>query len=187
MFVSVALRVALLAGSLALDVFAVCVGVGMQPLTRPERVRIGAAFASAEVIMTLIGVGIGELVGRAVGNIAGYLGFAALIGVGCYMIFETTRDEGEGFNLAQGWGLFVASLSISLDSLGIGFSVLYLGVPLWITLVAIAVASVLSSTLGLVFGRTLGKVVGERAALLAGIVLVATGVLFATLKYAGIQ
>ncbi len=185
--ISVPLRVALLAGSLALDVFAVCVGVGMKPLARAERVRIGAAFALAEVMMTLIGVGLGDLVGRLLGEIAGYLGFAALAGVGVYMIFETTFGSETGLDLASGWGLFLAALSISLDSLGIGFSVIYIGVPIWETLVAIAFASVVSSTLGLVFGRKLGQIVGTRAALTAGIVLVATGVLFATLKFAGIE
>lgn len=184
--ISIALRVALLAGSLALDVFAVCIGVGMQPLTRAQRVRIGAAFAAAEVIMTLIGVGIGAAIGHLLGPLAAYLGFVALIGVGVYMIFETVGEGESGLNLSSGWGLFLASLSISLDSLGIGFSVIYIGVPLWTTLAAIAFASILSSTLGLVFGRALGKAIGKRAALAAGIVLVGTGVLFAALKYAGI-
>ncbi len=185
--ISVALRVALLAGSLALDVFAVCVGVGMKPLARPQRIRIAVAFALAEVSMTLIGVGLGALVGRLLGEIAGYLGFAALVGVGTYMIFETTFGGESGLDLSSGWGLFLASLSISLDSLGIGFSVVYIGVPLWETLLAIGFASILSSTLGLVFGRKLGQVIGTRAALTAGIVLVGTGVLFGTLKFAGLQ
>jgi putative Mn2+ efflux pump MntP len=185
--VSLALRVALLAGSLALDVFAVCVGVGIQPLDRTERLRIAISFAVAELSMTLIGVGLGAIVGHVLGQTAGYLGFAALFGVGTYMIFETTNEKKRPMNLASGWGLFLASLSISLDSLGIGFSVIYLGVPLWETLAAIAFASVTASTLGLTFGQRLGAIVGTRAALTAGIVLVATGVLFAALKYAGIE
>jgi putative Mn2+ efflux pump MntP len=185
--VSVAWRVALLAGSLALDVFAVCVGVGMQPLARAVRVRIALSFAAAEIAMTLIGVGLGALVGELLGAIAGYLGFAALVAVGSYMIFDTTNEAKGGLNLASGWGLVLASLSISLDSLGIGFSVVYIGVPLWETVCAIAFASIVASTLGLAFGRKLGLLVGTRAALTAGIVLVATGALFAALKYGGVE
>jgi putative Mn2+ efflux pump MntP len=178
------LRVALVAVSLALDVFAVSVGVGIRGVTRPAMMRIGAAFATAEVTMNLIGAGLGAMVGRAIGGIAAYIGFAALIGVGAYMIVEAIGNKEErGFDLSRGWGLFAASLSISLDSLGIGFSIVYIGVPLPVTLAAVAVASILSTILGLAFGKRLGAAVGERAALVAGIVLIATGAAFALLRY----
>jgi putative Mn2+ efflux pump MntP len=181
--IAAALRVALVAFSLALDVFAVSVGVGMRGTSRAAKLRIGAAFASAEVGMNLVGAGIGAVAGRAIGDVAAYIGFTALVGVGIYMIVESIRAEEEQFDLSAGWGLVLASLSISLDSLGIGFSIVYIGVPIAVTLGAIAFASVLSTTLGLAFGKRFGSTVGERAGLIAGIVLIATGGLFATLKY----
>jgi len=115
----------------------------------------------------------------------GTLATTALVGVGVYMIYEALHgtEEGGGFDLSRGWGLFLGALSISLDSLGIGFSILYIGVPLVISLVFIGIASVLSTTLGLLLGRKLGVVAEERAALWAGIVLVLTGLAFAGLKY----
>jgi putative Mn2+ efflux pump MntP len=183
--VSSPFRVALLAGSLALDVFAVGVGVGIRGASIAARVRIGLAFASAEVVMNLIGVGLGAAAGRTIGAVAGYLGFAALIGVGIWMIVETLRQQEETFDLSQGWGLMLASLSVSLDSLGVGFSILYVGVPLIPTLIAIAFASFTSTALGLTFGRILGKRAESSAAFAAGVVLIATGVLFAALKYMG--
>ncbi len=67
--------------------------------------------------------------------------------------------------------------------LGIGFSILYIGVPLVYSLVFIGAASVLSTTLGLALGKRMGLVAEERAALWAGIVLVLTGVAFAGLKF----
>ncbi len=181
--VSTGLRIALLAASLALDVFAVCVGVGVGGgIDRRGKVRIGIAFASAEVLMTVFGALLGALVGAAVGNLAAYVGFAALVGVGIYTIVEARR-EGEGsLDLSRGWGLLVASLSISLDSLGIGFSIIYIGVPLGVTLLAIAFASVAATTLGLAGGAALGKRIGELAGIVAGIVLTATGLLFVALK-----
>jgi putative Mn2+ efflux pump MntP len=179
----VLVRVALVAVSLALDVFAVCVGVGMRGTSRADNFRIGAAFCFAELAMNLVGVGIGALAGKAVGDVAGYLGFAALVGVGIYMIVEAVRGEEQHLDLSRGWGLMVGALSISIDSLGIGFSIVYIGVPLPVTLGAIALASVVSTTLGLALGRFVGARAGEWAALGAGIVLVATGALFATLKF----
>jgi putative Mn2+ efflux pump MntP len=182
--VAVALRVALVAISLALDVFAVSVGVGVRGVTSGATLRIGLSFATAEVVMNLIGAGIGAVAGKAIGGIAAYIGFAALIGVGVFMIVETIRGgDDNGFDLSRGSGLFLASLSISLDSLGIGFSIVYIGVPLVVTLTAIAFASVVSTFVGLGFGKRIGARIGERAALVAGVVLILTGLGFAALKY----
>lgn len=177
------LRVSLVAISLALDVFAVSVGVGIRGVSVAAKFRIGAAFAAAEVGMNLLGAGIGAAAGRAIGEVAGYLGFAALVGVGIYMVVESLRAEEEDFDLSRGWGLFVASLSISLDSLGIGFSIVYIGVPIGITLGAIAFASIASTAIGLGLGKRLGSVIGERAGIIAGFVLIGTGALFAILKF----
>jgi putative Mn2+ efflux pump MntP len=178
-------KILFVALSLGLDVFAVSVGVGMKGTDRAVKIRIGAAFAFAEITMTVLGVLIGQAAGKLLGDAAGYLGFAALVGVGAYMIYEALHgtEEGGGFDLSRGWGLTLGALSISLDSLGIGFSILYIGVPLVISVVFIGIASVISTTLGLALGKRLGVVAEERAALWAGIVLVLTGLAFAALKY----
>ncbi len=78
--------------------------------------------------------------------------------------------------------MFLASLAISLDSLGIGFSILYIGVPMPISLVVIAMTSVASTTLGLTLGRWLGRHAERYAAFFGGLLLALTGVLFAALK-----
>ncbi|MEO6991110.1 MAG: manganese efflux pump [Candidatus Baltobacteraceae bacterium] len=176
-------RVALVAFSLGLDVFAVCVGVGIRGAPVALRIRIGAAFATSEVAMAIIGVFLGAAVGRHVGTIAGYLGFAALVGVGIYMVAEARREGENSMDLSRGWGLFVAAISVSLDSLGIGFSLIYIGAPPAFSLVAIAVASLISTTAGLTFGRALGRRVEESAGMWAGIVLILTGLGFALAKY----
>ena len=184
MTIAAFVKIFVVAVSLGLDVFAVSVGVGMKGTDRNVKIRIGIAFALAEVTMTVLGVLIGQAAGRLLGDTAGYLGFAALVGVGIYMIYESVRESETvgGFDLSRGWGLLLGALSISLDSLGIGFSILYIGVPLGISLVFIGVTSVVSTTLGLMLGKRLGQVAEEQAALWAGIVLILTGVAFAALK-----
>lgn len=134
--------------------------------------------------MNLIGAGLGKLAGELLGAIAGYVGFAALIGVGAYMVLEALHEseEKEPLDMSKGWGLFIASLSISLDSLGIGFSILYIGVPLYLALGVIFVVSIGATVLGLTFGRFLGRRVEEGAELWAGIVLILTGVGFILAK-----
>ncbi|MGZ3516684.1 MAG: manganese efflux pump MntP [Vulcanimicrobiaceae bacterium] len=172
--------------SLALDVFAVSVGVGVRGVPRSVKIRIGIAFALAEIVMNVLGAVIGAVAGRLIGDFAGYIGFIALIGLGLYMIREAVQEaKGGGFaslDLSRGWGLFVAALSISLDSLGIGFSILYIGVPVTLSLLIIGIVSVLSTTLGLTLGRGLGLRAEENAELWSGIILTLTGAAFIALK-----
>lgn len=183
MSIAAVFKVVLVAMSLGLDVFAVSVGVGMRGMERSVKLRIGIAFTTAEVTMTLLGVGIGKIAGQLLGDVAGYIGFTALIGVGIYMVIESLRErEKGGFDLSRGWGLLLGALSISLDSLGIGFSILYIGVPLPVSLVCIGVVAATSTTLGLTIGRALGSRAEATAATWGGIILIATGLVFAALK-----
>ncbi len=177
-------KVLVIALALALDVFAVSVGVGVRGISPRHKLRIGIAFACAEVVMNVLGAGLGLLAGRLIGGAAGYFGFAALIGLGLYMMRESRSDLSatSQLDLTRGPGLVLASLAISLDSLGIGFSILYIGVPLPISLIVIAIVSVTSTTLGLTVGRWLGGYAERNAAFIGGLLLVLTGVGFAVLK-----
>jgi putative Mn2+ efflux pump MntP len=180
-------KLLVIAISLGLDVFAVCVGVGMRGTDRMTKLRIGIAFTTAEVTMTLLGVLIGHEAGRLIGEGAGYIGFAALVGVGIYMLVETRRESSHGgLDLSRGAGLLLGSLSISLDSLGIGFSIRYIGVPLAISVLTIAIVAATATTLGLALGRLLGQRAETAAAVWAGVILIGTGVTFALMRLAGI-
>jgi len=183
---SAVLKVVVLAVSLALDVFAVSVGVGVRGHTRAEKVRIGVAFGSAEVLMNLIGAGIGHGIGQLIGAGAAYFGFAALFGVGIYMIVESLREESGELDLSTGWGLLLAAISISLDSLGVGFTLPYLGVNVIVALGAIFAVSIAATTLGLGLGRIIGRRIGGATGLVAGILLSLTGVVFAVLRARGV-
>ena len=181
---SATIKIIAVALSLALDVFAVSIGVGVRGVPRAVKIRIGIAFASAEIIMNVVGAGLGAVAGKLLGDLAGYVGFAALLLVGLYMIYEARKDleDRNPLDLSRGWGLFVASLSISLDSLGIGFSILYIGVPIVESLAVIGIVSVGATTLGLTLGRKLGTRIEDNAELLGGVLLALTGAVFIVLK-----
>ena len=179
-----AIKIVLIAISLALDVFAVSVGVGVRGVEQRLKFRIGIAFACAEIIMNLVGAGLGAVAGRLLGDFAGYLGFVALLALGTYMVYESKRDVEDRLplDMSKGWGLLLASLSISLDSLGIGFSILYIGVPLPISLGVIGAVSVSATALGLTLGSKLGVRVEDNAEFIGGVVLALTGAGFIVLK-----
>ena len=174
------LKIIVVALSLGLDVFAVSVGVGMRGVPTAVKWRIGIAFAFAEIFMNLAGAALGAAAGKLIGDFAGYLGFIALIGLGTYMIVESRRESESktSIDMTRGYGLLIASLSISLDSLGIGFSILYIGVPLVAALICIGITSVLSTFLGITLGRALGRRAEEGAEFWAGVILAATGLFF---------
>jgi manganese efflux pump family protein len=181
---AVALKIVIVALALAVDVFAVSVGVGVRGVARGVRWRIGITFACAEIGMSLLGAALGLLAGVLIGTVAGYIGFAALMALGAYMMIEsrTGFSESSKLDLSRGAGLVLASLAISLDSLGIGFSILYIGVPLPVTLLAIGVASVAATALGLALGGWFGRHVERYAAFAGGVLLVLTGIGCAALK-----
>ena len=177
-------KVLVIALSLSLDVFAVSVGVGIRGVPPGLKWRIGVAFACAEVFMNLAGAGLGLVAGRLIGPVAGYIGFVALVALGAYMMYEsrTKLSGSRKLDLSKGWGLAAASFSISLDSLGIGFSILYIGVPPGISLATIAAFSVASTAAGLALGERLGRYAERYAAFLGGLLLALTGLAFIALK-----
>jgi putative Mn2+ efflux pump MntP len=178
------LKIFVVALALALDVFAVSIGVGMRGIRNRRKIQVGLAFATAEVSMTLLGALIGAVLGRLIGGVAGYLGFIALFGVGVYMMREsrTELSETSRLDLSRGHGLLLASFAISLDSLGIGFSILYIGVPMPLSLFIIAITNIASTTLGLTLGKWLGRYAERNAAFFGGLLLALTGVVFGIFK-----
>jgi len=181
---AVLFKVTLVALALSLDVFAVSVGIGVRKISRLQKIRVGLTFAFAETAMISAGAALGLLAGNLTGDYAGYVGFAALVGLGVFMARESRAESSQStrLDLSTGRGLALASLAVSLDSLGVGFSVLFIGVPLPVSLIIIGAVSIASTMLGLAVGRWLGGVAERNAALLGGVLLALTGLLFGLLK-----
>jgi manganese efflux pump family protein len=97
------------------------------------------------------------------------------------MIRNSFRHSSEAkFDTTRGVGLIVASLSISLDSLGVGIAVPTLALPLLPVLVAVSITTTVFTLIGLSFGARLGKRYERNAERAAGGILVGLAVLFAT-------
>jgi len=115
--------------AVGLDVLAVSVGVGVAQLGRDASLRLGLAFARAEITMQVSGYALGAGAGNVLGEIGAYAGFALLALVGFLMIRSSLHSAAGGeFEATQGVGLLMTSLSISLDSLGVGVALP--GVPI---------------------------------------------------------
>jgi manganese efflux pump family protein len=172
-------KVIAVAIAVGLDVLAVSVGVGVTRLAWDASVRVGAAFASSEIIMQVVGFGLGAGLGRMVGEVASYTGFALLALVGFFMIRASIREDAERkFDATRGAGLLLTSLSISLDSLGVGFALPGVSIPLVPLLITISISTTIFTFVGLHFGARLGERYEKGAERAAGIILVALAILF---------
>jgi putative Mn2+ efflux pump MntP len=181
-----AVRIGAIAFAVGLDVLALAIGIGVMGVPWKARIRVGAAFASAEIAMLLTGVAIGAGAGRLIGDVAAYLGFALLALIGALMLRGSFGDhEPMSLKATSGWGLLVASASISMDSLGVGFSLPGLGLPLMPLLATVAVTTITFSLAGLAFGQALGARYRTAAERGCAIVLIALAVLFTLQHVAG--
>ena len=179
------MKVLLIALSLAIDVFAVSIGIGIRQSDLQARLRFAVAFICAELSMTLVGTLLGAIAQRLLGDVAGYIGFVALIGVGIFVLLETQKTEHEALDLSRGFGLVLSAMAVSLDSLGIGFSMQFIHVSLPLMFAAIALCTCVGTFAGFALGRRLGAAFEERAEFLAGSLLIITGLVFVVMKYTG--
>jgi putative Mn2+ efflux pump MntP len=165
--------------AVGLDVLAVSVGVGVMQLAVNARLRLGLAFAGSEVAMQVVGYEVGEGAGKMLGEVATYAGFALLATIGCLMIRNSFRHPSEeDFDATRGGGLLITSLSISLDSLGVGIALPAVGIPLLPLLVTVSITTTIFTFIGLAFGARLGQRSERGAARSAGMLLILLAVLF---------
>lgn len=176
--VSVESKILGIAIAVGLDVLALSIAVGIMQISLLARLRLGLAFSFAEVLMQVIGYGIGTGAGRVVGTAAIYAGFTILAGVGVFIIRESFRSAAPTFKVDSGWALVAASASVSLDSLGIGVSLPGVPLPLVPLLATVAVSTAIFTLMGLTFGERLGRRYRQTAQRAAGVVLVILAAIF---------
>lgn len=172
-------KVCAVAFAVGLDVLAVSVAAGVMQLGRGASIKVGVAFATAEISMQVIGYALGAGVGRLLGKIAAYGGFALLALVGAYMIYSSAGEHVEPeFDLTRGPGLLIAALSISMDSLGVGIALPGVPIPVTPLIIAVSISTISFTMLGLSLGARLGRRYQNRAERLAGIMLIILAAVF---------
>jgi len=166
--------------AVGLDVLAVSVGVGVMQLPLKARLRLGIAFAVSEIAMQVVGYELGAGAGRLFGEVATYAGLALLAAIGLLMIRNSFRHPSEEtFDPTRGAGLIITSLSISLDSLGVGIVLPTVAIPLIPILITVSITTTIFTFIGLAFGARLGERYEHGAERAAGAMLLALAALFA--------
>ncbi len=170
----------LIAIGLAMDCFAVSLGVGTAGTAvgvRPT-FRLFFHFGLFQAGMTLLGWLAGKTVVTYISSIDHWVAFGLLFFVGVRMIRGGLQKAGEEPAIpdpSRGLTLVMLSVATSIDALAVGLSLALLSVNvLWAALLIGAVSAGLSLA-GLLLGNQLGMRFGKSMEVLGGIILVGIG------------
>ncbi len=174
------IEVLLLALSMAMDAFAVCLGTGTSGQAdgpRP-RFRLAFHFGLFQFIMPVLGWLVGTTVAHYIQAFDHWITFGLLAFVGARMIRSGLDKDGANnrSDLSRGWTMILLSIAVSIDALAIGLSLALIGVFVWYPAIVIGVVTGLMSLLGLRIGNGLGKRFGKTMEIIGGLVLIGIGV-----------
>jgi len=160
---------------LSLDNFRVSIALGTVPFGVKRALQVALTFGLWDGIMPLIGLLIGNEVGEAVGDVAEYVGAAALGGYGLFLVISSLRNP-EPDELDHPWALFGIPLALSLDNLFAGASLGVLGLSPWFSAAVFGVMTAVLSLVGLQLGRAAARLIRIRSDLLSGVTLIIAAV-----------
>jgi len=172
--------------AMSTDAFAVAIGKGAA-MHRPklsDALRTGLIFGVIETSTPLVGWLIGQATVQYVQNIAHWIAFIILVGLGSEMMLSAWRAQENTDNPADCldkacthsfWRLAASGLATSLDAMAIGVSLAYLELPIVKAALVIGLCTLVMVTAGILLGRVIGTWIGRRAEILGGMVLIGIG------------
>ena len=173
-------EVLLVAISMAMDAFAVCIGAGTQGQSSSRRpaFRLAFHFGLFQFLMPVIGWFAGTTIVEYISTYDHWVAFGLLAIVGIRMIRSglDPNAEQQKNDPSRGWTLVLLSIAVSIDALAIGFSLALIGVTIWYPAVVIGVVTALISGLGIFLGNRLGQKFGKRMEIIGGIILISIGI-----------
>ena len=170
----------LIAVGLAMDVFAVSLGVGTSRFgdSKSARGRLAFHFGLFQGGMTFLGWLAGSQIATWISGFDHWLAFSLLAFVGIRMIISGLKinEESHPIDPSRGTTLVVLSIATSIDALAVGLSLAFLDSNILTASLVIGAVSAILSLVGTVFGYTLGSRFGKRMEIAGGILLIIIGV-----------
>ncbi len=170
----------LIALGLAMDCFAVSLGIGCKSCDCGKRYcfRLPFHFGLFQGGMTLIGWALGSTIVAYIAKIDHWIAFGLLTFVGVKMIIESfsAEEKRQVGDPSRGGFLVILSIATSIDALAVGLSLAFMDGSIWISCLVIALVSAALSLAGLLLGGRLGQKFGKRMELVGGLILIGIGV-----------
>jgi manganese efflux pump family protein len=166
---------------LAMDAFAVAIGVGLnaQEVGLRKTLRLAWHFGLFQALMPILGWLAGRSVERWIGGVDHWVAFGLLAAIGGHMIYEALHGDQESRaarDPTRGASLVVLSVATSIDALAVGLSLGLLGVQIWWPAAVIGLVAFAFTAAGIHLGRRFGSLLGRRMEIAGGLILIAIGV-----------
>jgi putative Mn2+ efflux pump MntP len=174
------ITILLLSVSLAMDALAVSLSIGTAGEIRSLRgkLRLAAHFGIFQSGMTALGWLLGATIVNYIKGFDHWIAMALLGYVGINLIRAGFKKDGKAFEQDPSTGrtLVLLSFATSIDAFAVGLSIVFLKIPILITVIAIGLVTLLLSAMGLIAGTRLGEVFGKRMEILGGLILIGIGI-----------
>lgn len=174
------LTITLISIGLAMDAFAVSLGIGTagQIPTLRGKIRLAAHFGIFQAGMAALGWLAGETIVQYVKGFDHWIAFALLGYVSFNLIRSGLDKDRKAFNQDPSTGrvLVVLSFATSIDAFAVGLSIAFLKVPILLSVIMIGIVALLLSAVGLFAGIRLGEALGKRMEILGGLILLGIGI-----------
>jgi len=176
------LQMLTLALALAMDAFAVSLGLGVKMgKVRPRQFfRLAWHFGFFQAGMPVLGWNAGTAVREQIAAFDHWIAFGLLFIIGVKMIKEAFEIQEHALQQDPSKGLSLVALSVatSIDALAVGFSFSVLSISIWAPILVIGLVAAGMTILGLYWGTKVVQAVrlGPVAEVLGGFVLIGIGV-----------
>ena len=186
------IEVILLAIALAMDAFAVSIGLGAKSQKQSPaymlRLAIYAAlyFGIAQGVMPLIGYLLGAILLGWLATAAPWIGGGILILLGAKMLYEAFSGEIEAV-LEDSFDkniqakidhrmMLTLAIATSIDAMAAGFTLNLLALNAWLACLIIAIVTAGFGFFGIYLGKSSGTWLEDKTEMLGGLVLLAIGI-----------
>jgi len=190
------IEVIFLAIALAMDAFAVSIGLGAKLAATQTRYTLRLAvlaalyFGIAQGVMPLIGYLLGAVMLGWLASAAPWIGAIILVGLGAKMLYEALKPEDRDelidhaaeennsspSEIVSQRVMLSLAIATSIDAMAAGFTLNLLPVNAWLACLIIAVVTAVFGFFGVYLGRQSGTWLEEKAEILGGLVLIAIGI-----------
>ena len=186
------IEVILLAIALAMDAFAVSIGLGAKSQKQSSayvlRLAVYAAlyFGIAQGLMPLIGYLLGAVLLGWLATAAPWIGGGILILLGAKMLYEAFNGEIEAVledsfdrNMQEKINhrmMFTLAIATSIDAMAAGFTLNLLALNAWLACFIIAIVTAVFGFFGIYLGKSSGTWLEDKAEMLGGAVLITIGI-----------
>ena len=195
------IEVILLAIALAMDAFAVAIGLGAKSPKQTQSYILHLALVSAlyfgiaQGVMPLIGYLLGAALLGWLASAAPWIGGFILIALGGKMLYEALKPDDqkaiddahslEGsvshsndkqmLSVINHRTMFTLAIATSIDAMAAGFTLNLLALNAWLSCLIIALVTAGFSWFGVYLGKRSGTWLEDKAEILGGVVLIAIG------------